>query len=162
CRSVSFATASRSSAWSSRLRWRRSGPGSPAAWRSGATCRAASAPWTRSATRSSRPDSRTTGARRTTTSTRSWPSRSGARRCAGAAVDLCLVADGTYDGYWEKRLKPWDLAAGAAIVLAAGGRISNHEGGRLELSDGNMLATNGKIHDALIAELANVRRARQG
>jgi myo-inositol-1(or 4)-monophosphatase len=46
----------------------------------------------------------------------------GVRRCGAAAVDLCWVADGTYDGYWERRLNPWDLAAGAAIVLAAGGR----------------------------------------
>ena len=44
------------------------------------------------------------------------------RRCGSAALDLCLVADGTYDGYWEKKLAPWDCAAGAALVVAAGGR----------------------------------------
>ncbi|MBV9947194.1 MAG: inositol monophosphatase, partial [Myxococcales bacterium] len=50
------------------------------------------------------------------------------RRCGSAAIDLCLVADGTYDGYWEKRLGPWDVAGGCAMVLAAGGRITGYSG----------------------------------
>lgn len=75
----------------------------------------------------------------------------GVRRCGAAAVDLCFVADGTYDGYWERRLNPWDLTAGAAIVEAAGGRLSDLRGGPPRLAEGNLLATNGRIHDALQA-----------
>ncbi|MGH7269197.1 MAG: inositol monophosphatase family protein [Polyangiaceae bacterium] len=80
------------------------------------------------------------------------------RRCGSAALDLCLVADGGFDGYWEQKLKPWDWAAGAAIVTAAGGRISNYEGHPMELGSGKIVATNGRIHDDLLAELAKVRR----
>jgi myo-inositol-1(or 4)-monophosphatase len=79
------------------------------------------------------------------------------RRCGSAALDLCLVADGTYEGYWERKLKSWDLAAGAAIVKAAGGRISDFEGGDDAVTTGHLVATNGKIHDVLLAALADVR-----
>jgi myo-inositol-1(or 4)-monophosphatase len=78
------------------------------------------------------------------------------RRCGAAALDLCLVADGTYDGYWERKLKAWDLAAGAAIVAGAGGRVSAYDGGPVDLRAGHVLASNGAIHDALIDALANV------
>ena len=79
------------------------------------------------------------------------------RRCGSAAMDLCLVADGTYDGYWERKLKSWDLAAGAAVVLAAGGRVTDFEGGPADVMTGNLVATNGLIHETLLAELARVR-----
>ncbi len=75
----------------------------------------------------------------------------GIRRCGSAAIDLCLVADGTFDGYWERRLNAWDLTAGAALVLAAGGRISDLDGGPAKPTSGRLAATNGKIHDALLA-----------
>jgi myo-inositol-1(or 4)-monophosphatase len=78
------------------------------------------------------------------------------RRCGSAALDLCLVADGTYDGYWEKKLAPWDCIAGAAIVVAAGGCISNYHGQRADLLSGQLLATNGAIHGALVTELQKV------
>lgn len=74
----------------------------------------------------------------------------GVRRCGAAALDLCWVADGTYDGYWERRLNPWDLAGGSAIVLAAGGQLSHLNGGPPRLSEGHLVATNGKIHPALV------------
>ena len=85
------------------------------------------------------------------------------RRCGSAALDLCLVADGTYDGYWEGKLKVWDLAAGAALVVAAGGRVSDYGGQGADVTAGRVVATNGGIHDALVAELAefadlNLRR----
>jgi myo-inositol-1(or 4)-monophosphatase len=78
------------------------------------------------------------------------------RRCGSAALDLCLVADGTYDGYWEKKLAPWDCMAGAAIVVAAGGRLSDYSGKSADLLDGQLLATNGTIHEALVDELQKV------
>jgi myo-inositol-1(or 4)-monophosphatase len=79
----------------------------------------------------------------------------GVRRCGSAAIDLCFVADGTYDGYWEKKLQPWDLAAGAAIVLGAGGRLSGLGGEPARVVAGELVATNGRVHDALVARLAN-------
>jgi len=85
----------------------------------------------------------------------------GIRRCGSAAIDLCFVADGTYDGYWERKLKPWDIAAGTAIVRAAGGRVSGFDGGPLDVTTGNLIASNGLIHEALIEELRRVKaRAR--
>ncbi len=76
------------------------------------------------------------------------------RRCGSAALDLCLVADGTYDGYWEKGLRPWDIAAGSAIVRAAGGQISLYDASGADVRTGEIIATNGKIHAALIDALA--------
>jgi myo-inositol-1(or 4)-monophosphatase len=72
------------------------------------------------------------------------------RRCGSAALDLCMVAEGTYDAYWERRLAPWDSAAGATLVLAAGGRLTSLVGGPHDLSRGYLLATNGHVHDALL------------
>jgi myo-inositol-1(or 4)-monophosphatase len=82
------------------------------------------------------------------------------RRCGSAALDLCLVADGTYDGYWERHLAPWDCAAGAALVVGAGGRLSDYAGRAADLLSGQLLATNAKIHDALVAELQAVPSSR--
>ncbi|MEO8798242.1 MAG: inositol monophosphatase family protein [Polyangiaceae bacterium] len=76
------------------------------------------------------------------------------RRCGSAALDLCLVADGTYDGYWEKGLRPWDIAAGSAIVRAAGGQISHYDASDADVRTGEIIATNGKIHTALVDALA--------
>jgi len=79
----------------------------------------------------------------------------GVRRCGSAALDLCFVADATYDGYWERKLAPWDFAAGAAIVLAAGGRITDLRGGNVDLGLGNIMATNGRLHEALQTAVRN-------
>ena len=76
------------------------------------------------------------------------------RRCGSAALDLCLVADGTYDAYWERRLGAWDVAAGAALVLAAGGHITDLTGGACNFHHGYLLASNGLVHTDLIALLA--------
>lgn len=78
----------------------------------------------------------------------------GVLRCGSASIDLALVADGTYDVYWERKLKPWDLAAGAALVLAAGGRISDPWGRPFVAESGAIVATNGALHDALLAAIA--------
>ncbi|NUN48514.1 MAG: inositol monophosphatase [Candidatus Brocadiae bacterium] len=81
----------------------------------------------------------------------------GVRRCGSAALDLCLVADGTYGFYWEQRLAPWDLAAGACIVAEAGGRVTDWTGAPFEPRVGQIAATNGPLHDELLAALRAVR-----
>jgi myo-inositol-1(or 4)-monophosphatase len=73
------------------------------------------------------------------------------RRCGSAAMDCCFVADGTYDGYWERALHSWDLTAGCAIALAAGARLTSLGGGAPDLSRGYVVLSNGKIHDAMLA-----------
>ncbi len=83
----------------------------------------------------------------------------GVRRCGAASLDLCLTADGTFDGYWERFLKPWDLAAGALLVTEAGGRVTDLAGGALDFRDGWLVASNGPVHDELVAALTAVRRA---
>lgn len=84
----------------------------------------------------------------------------GVRRCGSAALDLCLVADGTYGFYWEQKLNPWDLAAGACIVAEAGGRVTDWSGGPFDPQVGQIAATNGLLHDELLAALREVRAAR--
>jgi len=81
--------------------------------------------------------------------TRVKPRVRGVRRCGSAAIDLCLVADGTYDAYWERRLNAWDLMAGSALVLAAGGQLSALDGTPPDLSVGHVLASNGRLHSAI-------------
>lgn len=77
------------------------------------------------------------------------------RRCGSAALDLCLVADGTYDGYWERRLHVWDVAAGSALVRAAGGTVTALDGGPTDWRIGHLIASNGRIHDALVDAVAS-------
>lgn len=81
----------------------------------------------------------------------------GVRRDGSAALDLCFVACGRLDGFWEMKLSPWDTAAGSLIVLEAGGRVTNLEGGKFEMSTGHILATNGLIHDEVLAALGRAR-----
>lgn len=75
------------------------------------------------------------------------------RRLGSAALDMCWVAMGRFDGYWELDLKPWDVAAGWLMVEQAGGRISDFGGRPLALKSGNLLCTNGLIHDQMTAAL---------
>jgi len=81
----------------------------------------------------------------------------GVRRCGSAALDCCFVADGTYDVYWEQRLKPWDVCAGIALILAAGGRATSYAGEPADPRHGELVATNGLVHDEALAVLAQVR-----
>lgn len=85
----------------------------------------------------------------------------GVRRLGAAAVDLAYVAAGRLDGYWERGLKPWDLAAGVLLVAEAGGRVTNYEGGAVDLFEGRILTTNGLLHKALEVELARVAKLRE-
>jgi myo-inositol-1(or 4)-monophosphatase len=80
------------------------------------------------------------------------------RRLGSAVIDLAYVACGRFDGYWELRLGAWDVAAGAVLVGEAGGRITGIDGGALDVDAPTLLATNGLIHDAMLATLKEVRR----
>jgi myo-inositol-1(or 4)-monophosphatase len=75
------------------------------------------------------------------------------RRCGSAAMDLCHLACGRFDGFWELKLKPWDMAAGAVIIQEAGGHLSDFEGGEFSLLGQETLASNGLIHEAMIQVL---------
>lgn len=77
----------------------------------------------------------------------------GVRRTGSAALDLCYVAAGRSDGFWELHLSPWDTAAGQVIVEEAGGRVTDFSGMGFSPDTPEVLATNGKIHDAMLAVL---------
>lgn len=81
----------------------------------------------------------------------------GLRRCGAAALEQSLVADGAYDGFWEVGLAAWDLAAGALFVKEAGGEVSDFEGRPLSLDAGEVLASNGFLHEQLLLALAHAR-----
>jgi myo-inositol-1(or 4)-monophosphatase len=84
--------------------------------------------------------------------------RAGAcRRLGCASLDMCVVARGWLEGYWEHRVRAWDIAAGAVIVREAGGTVTNTTGGPFDPHVGAVVATNGAIHDELIAELGRRR-----
>ncbi|MBI2845031.1 MAG: inositol monophosphatase [Chloroflexi bacterium] len=75
-------------------------------------------------------------------------------RCSGsAALDLCYVAAGRLDGYWEAGVKPWDTAAGGLFVTEAGGMVSDYQGKPWHPFRGEVLATNGQLHPALVDAL---------
>ncbi len=71
------------------------------------------------------------------------------RRCGSAALDLCYVACGRFDGFWELKLKPWDVAAGALILREAGGRATDFQGKAFGAFESEILATNGLIHQEM-------------
>ena len=75
----------------------------------------------------------------------------GIRRNGSAALDLCYVACGRLDGFWEFNLKPWDTAAGALVVEEAGGKLSDLSGNPFSIWNNEALASNGIIHEAMVA-----------
>lgn len=79
------------------------------------------------------------------------------RRDGAAALDLVYVACGRYDGFWEAELSPWDMAAGSLIVTEAGGRLTGYSGEPFDLYARQVVATNGLIHDDMLAVLARDR-----
>lgn len=81
------------------------------------------------------------------------------RRLGSAALDLCYVAAGRFDGFWEDRLSPWDIAAGALIVEEAGGRVTDFANRAVDLERGQILATNGALHDQMRAVIASAGQA---
>ncbi|MFC1750232.1 inositol monophosphatase family protein, partial [Pseudomonadota bacterium] len=72
------------------------------------------------------------------------------RRCGAASLDMCMIAEGILDGYWEFGLKPWDMAGGKIIIEEAGGQITDLDGKPLDLEGNGILATNGKIHGTMM------------
>jgi myo-inositol-1(or 4)-monophosphatase len=82
------------------------------------------------------------------------------RRLGSAAIDLCYVAAGRFDGFWESDLKPWDVAGGALIVAEAGGRVTNTDGEPFQSRGGHVLATNGRLHEAMLGVIGAHRAGR--
>lgn len=85
------------------------------------------------------------------------PITQGLRRLGSAALALAYVAAGRLDGYWDLDLSRWDLAAGVLLVSEAGGRVTNGRGGPLAYDEGDATASNGHLHDALLAHLDRQR-----
>jgi myo-inositol-1(or 4)-monophosphatase len=72
------------------------------------------------------------------------------RRLGSAALDLCYVAAGRFEGFWEQKLHPWDIAGGALLVQEAGGRVTRLDGSLYSSRGGSVLATNGHVHEEML------------
>ncbi|WP_035994448.1 inositol monophosphatase family protein [Leptolyngbya sp. KIOST-1] len=81
----------------------------------------------------------------------------GVRRGGAAAIDLAYVACGRLDGYWERGLAPWDIAAGIALVREAGGKVTAYDGTPIDVMAGRLLATNGHLHQAMSHTLGQIK-----
>lgn len=86
----------------------------------------------------------------------------GIRRCGSAAIDLAMVADGTYDIYWERALRPWDIAGGMVVIAEAGGVLTGYEGASADPRAGEIVATNGLLHSAALDVIAQARKSAFG
>ncbi len=82
------------------------------------------------------------------------------RRLGSAALDLCWVAAGRMEGFWEERLKPWDTMAGALIVQEAGGRVTSLQGTPWIPAQGQLLASNGRVHQEMLETVRRFRASR--
>ena len=80
----------------------------------------------------------------------------GVRRAGSAALDLCYVACGRFDAFWEFNLNPWDTAAGVLLIQEAGGCVTNFSGGPFQLDSRQTLATNGLVHSAMLHEFEQI------
>src|SRR5260370_41450804 len=78
------------------------------------------------------------------------------RRAGSAVLDLCYVACGRLDGYWEHLINPWDIAAGALIVLEAGGTVTATDGSAFKVDAGQVLASNGLLHESMTSTLTGI------
>lgn len=78
------------------------------------------------------------------------------RRAGSAALDLAYTACGRFDGFWEFKLGAWDVSAGCLLVKEAGGRVTNFKGGEVDIFRGEVLASNGKIHEQMISVIKAV------
>ncbi len=84
----------------------------------------------------------------------------GVRRAGSAALDLCCVACGRFDAFWEFNLNPWDTAAGVLLVEEAGGRVTDFRGGPFLIDSRQTLATNGFVHDEVMHEFEQILSGR--
>ena len=86
------------------------------------------------------------------------------RRLGSAALDLCYVAAGRFEAFWEQHLKPWDVAAGALIVEEAGGRVTGMDGSPFDAAAAHLVASNGRLHGEMLTVIREFRsqRLRQG
>jgi len=82
------------------------------------------------------------------------------RRLGSAALDLCYVAAGRFEGFWEQHLKPWDVAAGALIVTEAGGTVTGMDGSPFDPVAAHLVASNGHVHEQMLAVIRNYRSNR--
>jgi myo-inositol-1(or 4)-monophosphatase len=80
------------------------------------------------------------------------------RRLGTAALDLCYVAAGRFDGYWEQHLWPWDVAAGALVVTEAGGSVTGMDGTEFDPAAAHLCASNGRIHAQMLSVISDVRQ----
>jgi myo-inositol-1(or 4)-monophosphatase len=82
----------------------------------------------------------------------------GVRRLGSAALDLCYVAAGRFDAFWEENLHPWDMAAAVVIIDEAGGRVSNYDDAPLDIFARQIIASNGRLHEAMVEAIRAARR----
>jgi myo-inositol-1(or 4)-monophosphatase len=77
------------------------------------------------------------------------------------ALDLCYVAAGRFEGFWEQHLKPWDVAAGALIVTEAGGLVTGMDGSAFDPVAAHLVASNGHVHEQMLAVIRDYRANRR-
>ena len=82
------------------------------------------------------------------------------RRLGSAALDLCYVAAGRFEGFWEQHLKPWDVCAGVLIVEEAGGRVTGMDGAPFDPAAGHLIASNGTLHTEMLRVIHEFREGR--
>ena len=82
------------------------------------------------------------------------------RRLGSAALDLCYVAAGRFEAFWEQHLNPWDVSAGALIVEEAGGRVTGMDGSLFDAAAGHLVASNGTLHDEMLTVIREFRAVR--
>jgi len=78
------------------------------------------------------------------------------RRLGSAAIDLCYVAAGRFEGFWEEKLHPWDMAAGVLIVQEAGGRVTRYDASPIDLVGGQIVASNTAVHQEMLDVIQSV------
>src|SRR5207247_3064342 len=83
------------------------------------------------------------------------------RRLGSAAIDLCYVAAGRMDAFWERDLKPWDIAGGALIVAESGGRVTHMDGTPFNSHRRHVLATNALLHEPMLEIIRQFKKSRQ-
>jgi len=82
------------------------------------------------------------------------------RRLGSAALDLCYVADGRFDAFWEQHLHPWDVSAGALIVQESGGLVTGMDGSPFDPAAAHLVASNGRVHEEMLAVIREFRDRR--